>query len=84
MVFRHVSYSIKELEERIEQVDFQLQSGFQEELEKELLVLKAELNYWERNEEKRLAQIAKKKWLEGGDQNSKFFHAVANMRKESR
>ncbi|XP_040996161.1 uncharacterized protein LOC121242352 [Juglans microcarpa x Juglans regia] len=56
-----------ELEERIEQVDFQLQSGFQEELEMELLVLKAELNYWERNEEIRLSQIAKKKWLEDGD-----------------
>ncbi|KAF5454362.1 hypothetical protein F2P56_024034 [Juglans regia] len=81
-VFGHVNHMIKELEQRIEWVEFQLQSGFDKELEMELLVAITELSYWENNEEIRLAQIAKKKWLDEGDHNSKFFHAVANMRRQ--
>lgn len=52
-------------------------------MEKEFLVSKAKLAFWEQNEEARLVQMAKKKWLGEGDQNSKYFYTVANIRKHN-
>lgn len=33
---------------------------------------------WEKREETRIGQLAKKKWFIGGDRNSKFFRVVVN------
>lgn len=58
----------------------QLQWGYLQKVETKLLVTKCELDYWERMEEIRVSQVAKKRWLADGDENSKFFHAVINQK----
>lgn len=58
----------------------QLQRGPNLEVEANLLVAKSELDCWENRENSRTAQLAKKRWLNEGDQNTKFFHAIVNQR----
>lgn len=41
-----------------------------------------EIDTWQKRETVRLGQIAKKKWLMEGDQNTKFFHSVINQRRK--
>ncbi|XP_035540358.1 uncharacterized protein LOC118344262 [Juglans regia] len=79
-VFGRVDVNIRALEERLEFLDTQLQSSFSEEIEDDFVATKTEIDIWEKREASRLAQIAKKKWLTEGDQNSKFFHSVINQR----
>ncbi|KAJ0103213.1 hypothetical protein Patl1_06269 [Pistacia atlantica] len=78
-VFGHVGQNIKELDERFEVLESHLQGGYDKEVECDYLVTKLELDIWEQREELRLSQLAKKKWLSEGDQNSKFFHVVVNQ-----
>ncbi|KAF5464604.1 hypothetical protein F2P56_014672, partial [Juglans regia] len=80
-VFGRVDVNIRALEERLDFLENQLQSGFSEELEDDFVATKTEINIWEKREASRLGQIAKKKWLTEGDQNSKFFHSVINQRR---
>ncbi|KAK0581732.1 hypothetical protein LWI29_017271 [Acer saccharum] len=80
-VFGRVGENIQALEERMELLENQLQSGFSEEVEAYYLTTKLEIQVWENRESSRLGQIAKKKWLTEGDQNSKFFHSVINQRR---
>lgn len=44
------------------------------------MITQSELAEWEKREETRLAQYAKKKWLQKRDQNSKIFRAIINQR----
>ncbi|CAI9755487.1 unnamed protein product [Fraxinus pennsylvanica] len=70
-VFKRVDNVILELEEHVEALDSRLQCS--EDVEQEFLNAKIELEEWQRREEIRLAQLAKKKWLTDGDKNSKFY-----------
>ena len=80
-MFGRVDNSLKALEERLEILENHLQMGYAEDVEEDYLVTKLEINVWEKREAIRLGQIAKKKWLIEGDQNSKFFHSVVNQRR---
>ncbi|XP_035546552.1 uncharacterized protein LOC118348611 [Juglans regia] len=80
-VFGRVDVNIRALEERLDFLDSQLQSCFSEEIEDDFVATKTEIEIWEKREASRLGQIAKKKWLTEGDQNSKFFHSVINQRR---
>lgn len=40
------------------------------------------MDNWEHWEEIRLLQLAKKKWLHDGNQNSKYFHDIVNQRRK--
>ncbi|XP_035551728.1 uncharacterized protein LOC118349893 [Juglans regia] len=83
-VFGHVGQNIKELEERLEVLESRLQDGYDQDVECDFLVTKLELETWERREEIRFSQLAKKKWISEGDNNTKFFHAVVNQRRKSK
>ncbi|XP_042964713.1 uncharacterized protein LOC122298936 [Carya illinoinensis] len=82
-VFGSVDCNIKNLEDRLDLLESQMQNGYNDELEMEYLVSKIELETWERREELRLAQIAKEKWLAEGDSNTGFFHVVLKQRRKS-
>ncbi|XP_035546560.1 uncharacterized protein LOC118348616 [Juglans regia] len=80
-VFGRVDVNIRALEERLDFLESQLQSGFSEEIEDDFVATKTEIEIWEKREASRLGQIAKKNWLTEGDQNSKFFHSTINQRR---
>lgn len=67
----------------MEFLEHQPQTEFSQEVEADYLVTKAELGVWESREEIRLAQKANNKWLQEGDHNSKFFHAIVNQRRKT-
>lgn len=78
-VFGRVDHAIKALEERMEFIECQIQDGHVSDVECEYLRSKAELELWEHREELRLAQQAKRKWLQDGDRNTRFFHDIESM-----
>ncbi|XP_041015027.1 uncharacterized protein LOC121257846 [Juglans microcarpa x Juglans regia] len=82
-VFGRVDQNIKLLEERLVCLESQLQLNYSEDIESEYLISKLELEVWEKREEARLTQIAKKNWLMEGDKNSKFFHVMVSQRRRS-
>lgn len=53
------------------------------ELEANFLIIDGELECWKKREEAQEAQIANKKWLKEGDNNSKFFHTIINQRRKA-
>lgn len=75
---------IKDLEGRLDELERQLQDGFSTKLEVVYLATKVKLDNWEYKEELRLTQMAKKAGMVDGDQNSKFFHAFINQRRNSK
>ncbi|XP_035544570.1 uncharacterized protein LOC108988642 [Juglans regia] len=75
---------IHELEQRIDRLESSLQNCFNTEDDNDLMVSKFELSTWMSREETRLSHLAKKNWLKDGDQNSKFFHAILNVKKHNR
>lgn len=79
-VFGRVEENLQALEERLEFLEIQLQTGFSKEVETEYLATKLEIQVWENREVVRLEQI-KKKWLIDGDQNTKFFESAINQRR---
>ncbi|XP_042959541.1 uncharacterized protein LOC122294687 [Carya illinoinensis] len=81
--FGRVDAIIKELEEREEIYEEILQENYSEDIEQDLLITKAELDIWYKREDMRLAQQAKKIWLEKGDKNTKFFHATLAQRRRN-
>ncbi|XP_042962498.1 uncharacterized protein LOC122296772 [Carya illinoinensis] len=74
----------RELEDRIERLEEQLQVRYEEEVVLDLLASKMELDTWTHREEIRLAQCAKVRWWNHGDKNSWYFHAILNKRKQVR
>ncbi|XP_042980247.1 uncharacterized protein LOC122310438 [Carya illinoinensis] len=82
-VFGQVDVIIKELEEREEIYEEALPENYSEEIEQEYLITKVELEIWYKREDMRLAQQAKKIWLEKGDNNTKYFHAVLAHRRRN-
>lgn len=60
-----------------------LQENTLEELEKEYLETKRELVQRQKREETHLSQQAKKKWLNEGDNNTKFFHVSTAQKRRS-
>ncbi|KAG6714358.1 hypothetical protein I3842_05G199000 [Carya illinoinensis] len=80
-VFGHVDNHILKLEGKVELLEEYLQQNFSYEVDADLTMARNDLELWAHREEIRLAQQAKKGWLEEGDQNSKFFHAVIIQRR---
>ncbi|KAG2712327.1 hypothetical protein I3760_04G119700 [Carya illinoinensis] len=76
--FGRVDQSIKNLEQKLDFWEHQLQVKYNSKIEEQVLATKMKLSEWEKREEIQLAQKAKKKWLQEGDQNTKFFHATVN------
>lgn len=74
---------IKKLVLQLGRLKDELQKGHNVELEAYYLITKGELQCWEKRKETRATQLAKKKWLKEGDNNSKFFHVVINQRRNS-
>ncbi|KAF5451149.1 hypothetical protein F2P56_031438, partial [Juglans regia] len=83
-VFGKTTAIIHELEQRIDRLESSLQNCFNTEDDNDLMVTKLELSTWMSREETRLSHLAKKNWLKDGDQNSKFFHAILNVKKHNR
>lgn len=81
IVFNCVDHTISKLEERIAQMEQTLQHNYSVEVEQEFILTRNELVCWEQIEEIRVGQLVKKKWLQEGDENSKFFHVVVNTRR---
>lgn len=48
-----------------------------------MLCARSKLERWVQRDKMRLAQQAKKKWLNEGDQNSKYFHAIIALRRRN-
>ncbi|CAI9777519.1 unnamed protein product [Fraxinus pennsylvanica] len=57
--------------------------GYIEKVEREFLKSKIELLEWQRREEIRFSQQAKKRWLSDGDNNTMFFHTVIAQKRRS-
>lgn len=81
--FGRVERHIQELEDFIEQLKGMLQQDPSQEVEVNYLLTKVEWDVWEVWEEIHLAQKAKKKWLQEGDNYSRFFHAMVNQRQRT-
>ncbi|KAF5447423.1 hypothetical protein F2P56_032977 [Juglans regia] len=79
-IFDRVDLTIKAQKEKMEFLDFQLQEAREPKVEAEFLLTKMELAEREAREESRWAKKAKHKWLQEGEQNSRFFHASVNQR----
>ncbi|XP_042988592.1 uncharacterized protein LOC122316118 [Carya illinoinensis] len=77
-VFVRVKKDIQDLEKKLTALQFQLQANYSDETDAEFIATKMELDVWEKREETRLAQAAKKKWSKEGDRNSNFFHAIVS------
>ncbi|XP_042962740.1 uncharacterized protein LOC122297018 [Carya illinoinensis] len=81
--FGRVEIMIRELEQRVEDLDFKLQEGYEDAIEQDLLISKIELDIWKRREESMLAQKAKVNWLKLGDNNTRYFHSVLKRRQQN-
>ncbi|XP_040998178.1 uncharacterized protein LOC121244222 [Juglans microcarpa x Juglans regia] len=68
---------IAELEARIQELENNLQDGYSADLKSDLLLSHLELSVWVEREETRLAQQAKQTWVQKGEANISFFHAVS-------
>lgn len=64
----------------MESLEQQFQRDYNQDVEAEYLMTTTKLGIWEAREEVHLAQKEKKKWLQEGNQNSRFFHAIVNQR----
>ncbi|XP_042972740.1 uncharacterized protein LOC122304535 [Carya illinoinensis] len=82
-IFGHVKLKIKELEWRVESLEAILQGDYEAEVEQDLLVSKIEIDIWQKREECLTAQRAGIKWLQEGDNNTRFFHAVLKRRQQN-
>ncbi|XP_042964017.1 uncharacterized protein LOC122298309 [Carya illinoinensis] len=83
-VFGRTDVIIKELEQRIDRIENSLQNSYSIEDDNDLLAANLELLTWKGREDIRLSHMAKNRWLKDGDNNSKFFHAYLNAKKQKR
>ncbi|XP_042964656.1 uncharacterized protein LOC122298876 [Carya illinoinensis] len=80
-VFGHTEMKIQEFENKIEQLDSQLQEGFSVDTEQALLEAKEELAVWMKREETRLSQQVKLRWMETGEASAQFFKTFVSLNK---
>ncbi|XP_042956358.1 uncharacterized protein LOC122292186 [Carya illinoinensis] len=83
-VFGRTEVIINQLENRIDTLEVQLQTCFNQKDENALLRTKMDLSIWLDREDTRLAHLAKKSWLKDRDQNSKFYHAYLNAKNHTK
>lgn len=83
-IFGWIGTHIQCLEKIIEDLETTLQNQFLEDVELDLLDSRAKLDTWLRKEEIRLSHCAKDQWWKYGDNNSQFFHALLDKRKQYR
>lgn len=83
-VFGWVDHIISELLERVDVLEGASQEEYTSKVEQDFLASKIELAEWRKREELRLSQIAKKKWIKEGNNNTKFFHAVIAQHQKNR
>ncbi|XP_042965908.1 uncharacterized protein LOC122299590 [Carya illinoinensis] len=80
-VFGHTETNIQNLEKQIEDLENQLQIGFSESVESELVVARENLDTWLQREEIRLNQQAKINWTEKGEASAQFFRTYVSRSK---
>ncbi|XP_042962460.1 uncharacterized protein LOC122296729 [Carya illinoinensis] len=80
-IFGHTDTNIQVLENKIEQLETQLQVGFLEDVEQDLLGAKEDLEMWMQREETRLSQHVKLRWMEKGEASAQFFKTFASLKK---
>ncbi|KAG2712257.1 hypothetical protein I3760_04G116000 [Carya illinoinensis] len=80
-IFGHTDTNIQALENKIEQLETQLQVGFSEDVERDLLGAKEDLEMWMQREETRLLQHVKLRWMEKGEASAQFFKTFASLKK---
>ncbi|XP_042964739.1 uncharacterized protein LOC122298962 [Carya illinoinensis] len=83
-VFGRTDEIIKNIEQRIDQLDNSLQDSYSIEDDNDLLAANLDLLTWRGRENILLSHMAKKRWLKDGDNNSKFFHAYLNAKNQKR
>ncbi|XP_042958079.1 uncharacterized protein LOC122293609 [Carya illinoinensis] len=80
-VFCHTETKIQEFENKIKQLESQLQEGFSADTEQALLEAKEELAVWMKREETRLSQQVKLRWMEKGEASAQFFKTFVSLNK---
>ncbi|KAL9686721.1 hypothetical protein QQ045_031114 [Rhodiola kirilowii] len=78
--FGNVQYKIKKIKSELEDFNTQERSDFTQHKEEQLI---SELDDWLQKEEILWRQRSRVAWLSEGDNNTKYFHAVANARRKS-
>ncbi|KAF5454407.1 hypothetical protein F2P56_024075 [Juglans regia] len=81
-VFGRTEVRIENLEERIKGLERDLQEGFSEDIEADLVASQVELYAWLECEEQRISYHIKQGWLKKGEASSSFFRNMSRRKRQ--